>query len=614
MNVPSEEFSSPPPEDRPSVSLDNRLAYDGRTGRRRPGWRTRLWPVLRRLRRCGNWSLYLLGGLFRLLKRLFSGWGVRRWRHLLLGLPALLVAVAVIGVSTAIALQRDSLIPRYEKLAEDAGDAEQYDEALLYWRRLLRLDGGSPETAFAYARDLLRRGPQLIEQGEEQCGRGNELIAAGETQRGKDLVAQGEREIDLGHSEIADAKSLITEIAPADGQGLGEAHLYRARVMLSDPASFLQNADETLNSAAIRELHHHLLAAEKGMPKNLDVQMGFVYYFLGMEQFRDAAARLETVAKARTELRFDLANIYLRLGDRENAERNMTLASDYYEERVRSKPDDHGLRARCAALRLMQGDLKGCVEILEFGLARSDRDDNPYPKLLAKMHVAVYDALAAREGTSIEERLLHLRAALGYVENYQPAMIRLIQYVSLEGDVGNQIVSDLHRMIAEGRMPATAHFALGTRAWKNHNADDALWHMQQAYEIDPSLGYVGNNLAWILSEKDPPEFERSLEIINGVLEKQPSVPTFRDTRGRILAKMGRWREALSDLEFALPHMQVNVNLHRVLAEVYSRLGRARFAREHERIVEQLTTNPRGESNPPADGFSTGFQSPLQIDQ
>ena len=70
------------------------------------------------------------------------------------------------------------------------------------------------------------------------------------------------------------------------------------------------------------------------------------------------------------------------------------------------------------------------------------------------------------------------------------------------------------------------------------------------------------------------------------MQRQPERPNFRDTRGQILAKMGRWKEALVDLEIALRAMVGNRGLHRALAEVYQHLDQPSLAAEHRRIAER----------------------------
>ena len=100
-----------------------------------------------------------------------------------------------------------------------------------------------------------------------------------------------------------------------------------------------------------------------------------------------------------------------------------------------------------------------------------------------------------------------------------------------------------------------------------------------------------------LATTDPPDLPRALQLINQVLEKAPNEANYRDTRGRIYVKMGKWREALPDLEAALSRSANNPNLHRTLATVYERLGVPAMAAEHQSLADQqekaAKKTPRG---------------------
>ena len=69
----------------------------------------------------------------------------------------------------------------------------------------------------------------------------------------------------------------------------------------------------------------------------------------------------------------------------------------------------------------------------------------------------------------------------------------------------------------------------------------------------------------MLARGEPPDLNRALALMNSVLKRWSDEPMFRDTRGAVLAKMGRWKEALTDLQAALPGYPKNPDLHRRLA-------------------------------------------------
>ena len=114
----------------------------------------------------------------------------------------------------------------------------------------------------------------------------------------------------------------------------------------------------------------------------------------------------------------------------------------------------------------------------------------------------------------------------------------------------------------------------------------------------PQTPAIANNLAWVLATSEPPDTARALDLSNLAVERSPNDPSFRDTRGRILMKLGRWKDALSDLEAALPGNSDNADLHKALAEVYDRLELPAMAAEHRRLAEKKAADKPAPSPAP----------------
>jgi predicted Zn-dependent protease len=149
---------------------------------------------------------------------------------------------------------------------------------------------------------------------------------------------------------------------------------------------------------------------------------------------------------------------------------------------------------------------------------------------------------------------------------------RLWGLASAKGPDAERAAALLKAQLVEGRSVGMAHLALGTIAWDNGRKDEGQLHLEQAYRAGPHVPVVGNNLAWMLAHSDPPQYDRALEVIGRVLEAHPNEPRFRGTRGHVLAKIGRWKDAVPDLEAALAADPKNAALHAVLADAYSTLG------------------------------------------
>jgi Tfp pilus assembly protein PilF len=59
----------------------------------------------------------------------------------------------------------------------------------------------------------------------------------------------------------------------------------------------------------------------------------------------------------------------------------------------------------------------------------------------------------------------------------------------------------------------------------------------------------------------------------------------------IYLKLGRYREAIADFEFALPKLQSKAGAHAALAEAYQKLGLKDLAEEHRRRAQGVGVPP-----------------------
>ena len=98
---------------------------------------------------------------------------------------------------------------------------------------------------------------------------------------------------------------------------------------------------------------------------------------------------------------------------------------------------------------------------------------------------------------------------------------------------------------------------------------------------------VANNLAWVLAFSPPVDLPRALELASAAIKKQPDEPRFRATRGHILFKMERYKEALPDLEDGLKAYPMDSKLLRTIADVSKNLGFDKKAGEYKKKADEL---------------------------
>jgi Flp pilus assembly protein TadD len=91
---------------------------------------------------------------------------------------------------------------------------------------------------------------------------------------------------------------------------------------------------------------------------------------------------------------------------------------------------------------------------------------------------------------------------------------------------------------------------------------------------------------------EPIDLEQGLALANRAIEIEPTNAEYRDTRGQILLKLGRWAESVADLEVALNGMPDDPSIHQSLALAYDRLGKPALAEFHRQsLASSVNVSP-----------------------
>jgi predicted Zn-dependent protease len=121
--------------------------------------------------------------------------------------------------------------------------------------------------------------------------------------------------------------------------------------------------------------------------------------------------------------------------------------------------------------------------------------------------------------------------------------------------------------------------------------------------MSPQTPILANNLAWVTAFGPSPNLEKALATIEPVVRSWPDDPRFRGTRGQILASLGRWKEALPDLQAALKAYGDRPDLNLALATTYDHLDAPGIAAEHRLRAEAGEKRARtGGADPGPPGF------------
>ncbi|MFM7148897.1 MAG: tetratricopeptide repeat protein [Gemmataceae bacterium] len=451
----------------------------------------------------------------------------RKVRYLLLGLPAVLglLGLGTLGVFAAMDNRIDKA-SKFRKLATTASQDEDYDKALICYQRLALLNQERPEDQHGMA-------------------------------------------VTLGKLNQPDqAQAILETLAPADKQGYGPSHFQLARTILGKPEIKKEDADQA---------EKHLLRALQADEKNSQARALLGQFYLATNRPREAMEHLPK-ALDRPEARMPCLQMYLRMGKQAEAKRLAETMLGDARFFAKNNLDNHQARFFWADLAILLEQYDEAVAVLRDGLAIEDRPE--YRQLLATMFLNQSESLAKQPGNTSAKRIDLLQKALEQDPSNPVLLNRLGELAKGKGPEAEKTREMLLELASSSKANSTVHFLLGTDAYQRGKTAEAKFHWDRALEMSPQMIMAMNNMAWLLFSEKPPQLDRALALIESALKLDPKNPRLLGTRGNIYRKMGKYKEALNDLQASLQVYDNSPDQHEALAEVYQKLGADEMAKSH----------------------------------
>jgi Tfp pilus assembly protein PilF len=474
-----------------------------------------------------DWLLTLPVLAARHLIRQLSGFP---WLCLLQGLPALLVGASVLVLLTV----------RLVRAAEPA---------TAFYRSQISEAAGRGD--FRTARLCLER---LEQMGDFPAG-----------------LVQAVAECAEAEGQTAYAHLLYDRLAPLDQQGRPAVHVRQARMLLAkgnDPTALAQ-----------AETHlRHALEADVALPEarfllaNVCARTG---------RSREAITWLAPLAVEKPEVDLILSRLHLALGEEAQSRRIAQRALEAFRRKAEGAVNSQEWVLRAAEAAALAELFPVALEMLGPSLAREGADKE---RRVAAGVFTAWVAKAEKEKAEPAQLLALIQQGLTYDPTNPALLQRLVVLTHRTGKEGETARAELRRIVADGRGAAAAQFLLGTDAWLRGKHEEGRLLMERALALNPSFAPVANNLAWILAHEKDPDLPRALALAEAALDQMRGQANLRDTRGYILLKMGRAKEALADLQAAQQALGNTRERHEALAEAYTRLGQAELAAEHRRLA------------------------------
>ena len=458
------------------------------------------------------------------------------------GLPAVAAFAAVVYLGFVIVtLPKDMLIGRYLDRGSQALLNSDFRTARIGYERLTLLDPGRPEYRFGLALTL-------TSLGEAQAGAG---------------IMQG--------------------LAPRGETGYLPAHLWLAQMLLRGYPTDSER----------KEAKTHLDRVLRDDPKDPDGNAMMAHVLIGDGRLAEAKPYLLRCIDSHPELRLALARVYALDPDPKAAEANKMTARHHgdqalrhYQGLLKADSSNHAARFGVADAAIFLGNHKEAVDCLTEGLRATG--DNAFRLALGRAYLRWAQYLGRDEKSSLGERIVRLEKAIGFDFSSLEALQELNQISRMKGPAAAQARSVLNTLLARGEMPpATSHLMLGILAQGDGNQVEARQHFETAYQHASHMAVIVNNLAWSLANADPKDPARALTLIDPLVQRFPNQPNFRETRGQIHAQLKHWKEAVVDLETALPAMPKSRAVCQMLAEAYHHLNMPDLEKAQRQELERL---------------------------
>tara|TARA_R110002049_G_scaffold72490_2_gene187209 strand:- start:242296 stop:243900 length:1605 start_codon:yes stop_codon:yes gene_type:complete len=374
-----------------------------------------------------------------------------------------------------------------------------------------------------------------------------------------------------------------------------------ARWLLSEEYVGKKWSDLTIGQR--KEFGELLALINRESPNDVGIQQLYADYLIASDRLDKAVPLLDSLARVQPMRGLQCAAILRKMGDMAAADRRAERTLERVSELSEEEPTNTVLALAVAQNQLFLHRYADAVKTLDrsIRLSKSKEDALRLNQAMGDSIVAwvTYIQEESSDSKTIQRRVLKmLQTALRYAPN-NPRVLTLVadQVLATLGDDDDE-VTQLRDALVDGSSPAIAHFIQGTSALMADDLDKATMHLKIASELMPRSGAILNNLAVAISMRGEAGLDQALKLSETAIETTPNAtPHFYETRGQILTRMGRYLDAVPDLERALAVEALQEKAHESLAKCYKELGDEALSKRHAEAADKIANAPKEPAAP-----------------
>ena len=206
----------------------------------------------------------------------------------------------------------------------------------------------------------------------------------------------------------------------------------------------------------------------------------------------------------------------------------------------------------------------------------------------------------------IDEAIAHCR----YILNLFPKHIdtyRLLGKAYLESQRYGDAADILQRVLSSAPDDFISHVGMSIIREDEGNLDEAIWHMERAFEIQPSNNAIQGELRRLYGRRDglePPKvrltrgalarmyargdlYQQAIAELRAALAEDPQRLDLQSLLARVYAQAGQRAEAAETANAVLQKLPFCIEANRVLADVLANSDRAEEAKGYQQRVQSL---------------------------
>ncbi len=294
------------------------------------------------------------------------------------------------------------------------------------------------------------------------------------------------------------------------------------------------------------------------------------------------------IADGDTQTSYIVCFLQKELGLKELSKSRSQRLIRTFMERLQETPKDVEARTQCALLLAINEREPEGMQLLGDGLVLATLADDRARLESTQAEILVMEsqriADSDKSPRGLLERFRKLIDAVA-IDPQNPSLIDAITQACIAAaDSENNEMLVLREALVQNIDADTAHFILGTVALNRGDMTEATQHLELAAKNNEKLPGLLNNLAHAICHGPNPDLRRALRMSDAALALLDH-PYLHETRGQIHLKLKNYTEAIADLEVALNAPELAPLVRESLAQAYEASGQTEIAQRQRELLK-----------------------------